>query len=173
MEGIKVEHLFWISSKLVCSCSYSELSKGWEPKVRMIKSSECPEAMNRDATSVFRDGGFLAGKIMVGDVLAGTQKECSVLWQKLVGPASTESHITAVTLHVWLTGFLKTELNSPWPVLPSLSSRNIYVAASRPIFCSRGSLSAGSLSWGAALHPNSSSCTRGRRVPMLRALQAR
>lgn len=37
----------------------------------MIKSSECPEGMNRDATSVFRDGGLLAVIIMVGDVLAG------------------------------------------------------------------------------------------------------
>lgn len=72
MEGIKLEHLFWISSKLVYSCNYSEFSKGLEPKVRMIKSSECPEEMNRDATSVFREGGFLAVKIMVGDVLDGT-----------------------------------------------------------------------------------------------------
>lgn len=45
----------------------------------MIKSSECHEGMNRDATSVFRNGGLLAVKIMVGDVLAGTWKECSVL----------------------------------------------------------------------------------------------
>lgn len=37
----------------------------------MIKSSECPEGMNRNATSVFRDGGLLAVIIMVGDVLAG------------------------------------------------------------------------------------------------------
>lgn len=56
MEGIKLEHLFWISSKLVYSCSDSEPWKGREPKVGMIKSSECPEGMNRDATSVFRDG---------------------------------------------------------------------------------------------------------------------
>lgn len=47
-----------------------------------------------------------------------------------MGSASTESHITAVTLLVCLTGFLKTEFNSPWPVLPFLSSTGIDVAAS-------------------------------------------
>lgn len=63
----------------------------------------------------------------------------SVLWQKLVGPASTKCHITAVTPHVWLTHFLETELNSPWPLLPFLRSENIYVTAFRLISCSRNS----------------------------------
>lgn len=33
---------------------------------------QCPGAINRNATSVFRDGDFLAVKIMVEDILAGT-----------------------------------------------------------------------------------------------------